>query len=143
MPDSTQTTGTALLINWANQRDHWVRALVAEVLQTRKPLSAQQVEHFYDLLLREKELSEGDPVVTRPIPTDTTAADGEEDLALEALDSVENVNALASGQEIEFCRYRSRIFIAQGASLRHSPFTRVEWEATMGKIAFEIPILYE
>jgi hypothetical protein len=69
-PSSTATTGRRLLVEWANDQDHWVRALVAEVLSSRRPLTAEAIEHFYDLLLR--------------------------------ISGVENVNALATGQEIDF-----------------------------------------
>ncbi len=35
MTDAEQTSGITLLVNWANSRDHWVRPLVAAVLDAR------------------------------------------------------------------------------------------------------------
>ena len=72
MVDVERTSGITLLVNWANTQDHWVRALVGAVLETRRGLSDDVVTEFYELLLREKELSEvkGEPVSVPPIEHD-------------------------------------------------------------------------
>jgi len=46
-------SGISVLAAWANAQDHWVRALVAEMIETRRSLSEGRVAHFSDLLLRE------------------------------------------------------------------------------------------
>jgi ABC-type transport system involved in cytochrome c biogenesis ATPase subunit len=101
--ESTPTTsGLSLLIEWANGQDNWARAVAAEVIESRKPLTDGQLDGFYDILLREKELS---PEVLQGVPMLTGATNGtpaEEALVLETLSDVQNVNALATNQTIAF-----------------------------------------
>lgn len=102
MDKTPASSGLSLLIDWANQQDNWVRAIVAETIETRKPLTDAQVDHFYQISLREKELAAGDLVVVPPLATKTDAAADEDALLLETLGDVQNVNALAGGQSIAF-----------------------------------------
>lgn len=91
-----------LLIDWANSQDNWVRAIVGEVVATRRQVVDAALDRAYEILLAEKELS-GSPVaaVARLGPGAATDA-AAEPLRLQALKGVSNVNALASGQEIPF-----------------------------------------
>jgi len=66
-PGELATSGLALLLEWANEQDHWIRALVAEIIETRRPLAEARAGHFLDLLLREKELASGEPVTVAPL----------------------------------------------------------------------------
>lgn len=95
-------SGVSLLVEWANKQDHWVRALAAEVIETRKPLSDVRVGYFLELLLLEKELTEGDPVNVPQLSAGSANAGKRLPLSLVTLRHVENVNALAPNQEIEF-----------------------------------------
>ena len=57
---SSPTSGLALLIEWANGQDHWVREIVDKVIKTPGLLSDEHVTTIYELFLREKKLAQGD-----------------------------------------------------------------------------------
>ncbi len=112
---ATAITGRSLLVAWANEQDHWVRALVAEVLSSRKPLGDDGIQLFYDLLLREKELAPGEqPAVERLEDTGASVAT-EEPLVLTRISDVQNVNALATGQAIDLNPGLTILFGENGA----------------------------
>lgn len=108
-------TGISLLIEWANQQDHWIRALAAEIIETRRPLSEARVAHFFDLLLREKELASGEPVVMEELSAGAATRGNAQPLVLTRLAHKENVNALAANQEIEF-NPRMTVLFGENAS---------------------------
>lgn len=91
-----------LLIDWANQQDGWVRAIVSEVVSTRREMSPAAVAAAKDRYLIEKQLAEGE--VTAVPPIGEAGANGEqtEQLRLISLRSCRGVNALAADQEILF-----------------------------------------
>lgn len=95
-------SGLSLLIDWANGQDHWVRKLVGEVVEIRRRLSDERIDGIYDLLLREKELAEGDPVHVEALFAGAASSSPKTAIRLGSLGHVENVNALAPNQEIEF-----------------------------------------
>lgn len=97
-----QETGLSLLVGWANQQDHWVRALVAAVIDSRKEISEQQVKQFYELLLLEKELKKGDSPSVPLLKTDGETGEQEDAFTILKLSDVERVNALAAEQTIDF-----------------------------------------
>jgi len=99
---ATPTDGRSLLLDWANDQDNWVRGIVALVIETRKPLSEVELDHFHALFLREKELGEGELVVIPPLTTNPSGTVDEETLYLDKLCDVQNVNALAVGQSLAF-----------------------------------------
>lgn len=98
----THETALSLLAGWANQQDHWVRALVTEVFDTGKPVADQRAKHFYEFLLLEKELKDGDKPATPRLDEGGSVGDEEDVFTLKTLCQVERVNALATGQQIEF-----------------------------------------
>ena len=118
---AASTTATAppsaqsLLIEWANQQDNWVRALVSEVITTRQELPDPRIGHFYDLLLKEKELAAGAWATVPPILGGVTGRAAAEVFTLTGLDATENVNALAAGQKINF-NPRMTIIFGENAS---------------------------
>lgn len=109
------TTPQSLLIEWANQQDNWVRALVSEIIETRQELPEARVQHYYDLLLREKELAPGVsvdvPLISGTLKT-TAAGDG---FVLAALRETQNINALTPAQGIDF-NARMTILFGENAS---------------------------
>jgi len=91
-----------LLIDWANDQQHWARSIVRDVLVTRQPLSDQAMDEAYENCLLERDLREGKPP---EVPKLSLSGDGDEAterLTIRAIRDVENVNRLASGQEIIF-----------------------------------------
>lgn len=91
-----------LLVEWANEQDHWVRAIVGDVLATRQPVTERALDEAYARLLAEKQLS-GDPLTPVPplgIPSEDTAI--AETLRIKQLSAVRDVNALVNDQEIAF-----------------------------------------
>jgi broad specificity phosphatase PhoE len=99
---AASVSGLALLIEWANGQDHWIRKLVGDVIETRRRLSEEGVTALYELLLREKGLAEGDPVDVPALSAAAGGTPGGTTIRLVSLRHVENVNALAPNQEIEF-----------------------------------------
>ena len=59
MSRQQRTSGIALLVDWANEQDHWVRALAGAVLESRSALNANVTDELYEVLLNEKNLVEG------------------------------------------------------------------------------------
>lgn len=103
LEQSESRTGRALLIEWANQQDHWIRAAVGEIIDSQARLTDEQIETYYDLLLREKGLQPTSEPVNVPLLVDKeTDSDPEQVLSLTSLTNVKNVNALCTGQTIDF-----------------------------------------
>lgn len=96
------TSGRTLLIAWANQQDHWLRAMVSEVAESQAPLTDEQVEYFYNRLLVEKGLKDGEQIDTPALEEQGSGTDSEQVLTLAQIKDVENVNCLASGQQLTF-----------------------------------------
>ncbi len=109
------TTARSVLIDWANEQDSWIRAVAFEVIVTRKEIQDDRVSHFYHLLLREKGIEEGESVSVAFLSADPAASEQNVALKLTAIESVENVNALASGQSVEFSPGLS-VFFGENAS---------------------------
>lgn len=103
-------TGRALLIDWANQQDNWIRAAVAEIIESQTRLTDEQVEGFYQMLLREKELVSGDAVNIPMLVETEIDTDPEQVLMLTQVAQVQNVNALCSGQTIDFNQRLTVVF---------------------------------
>src|SRR5436190_13754735 len=101
-PQSSPPTAKSLLINWANQQDHWIRALVSAAIENRSPIPSEGIETLYDLLLREKGLKDGNAVQIPNLKAPAAEASEGQTLILDRLANLQNVNALAAGQEIKF-----------------------------------------
>ena len=97
-----QENARQLLVKWANAQEHWIRAIVAELFATRQPLSTASIDRVYDLLLREKRLTNGDAPTIGLLEGAGTESPLEEALVLTKLSDVKNVNALAPKQDIDF-----------------------------------------
>jgi hypothetical protein len=99
---ATQPDGLHLLIGWANDQDHWVRAIVGEVVSTRKEMPEKSIAATYAMMLAEKGLS-ADPSPAVPLlGFGELPQEAIDDLRLIGLRDLSGVNALASGQRIEF-----------------------------------------
>lgn len=91
-----------LLIEWANQQDAWVRAIVGEVIATRRELSPSALAVARDRYLVEKGLAEGEPTTVPALGETENGADRPESLRLVSLRGCRGVNALTEGQEMTF-----------------------------------------
>lgn len=100
--DGPSPIARQLLIDWANQQDGWVRALVGEVLATRQPLSPTALAALKDQYLREKKLAAGDPPAPSVLGHPGEQIASQEVLHLHSLRNCTGVNALATDQEIIF-----------------------------------------
>jgi hypothetical protein len=58
-PDAT-TSSKSLLVDWANQQDHWVRGLVSEMIAARMQRSPNAVTHLVSRALSELKAVFGD-----------------------------------------------------------------------------------
>lgn len=92
----------AVLVEWANDQDHWVRRVVQEALSTRLELPESVLAEVYRALLAEKEL---EPRAVEEMPP-LVATDGETEtldpFRLTRLADLQGVNALEPKQEIRF-----------------------------------------
>jgi energy-coupling factor transporter ATP-binding protein EcfA2 len=95
-------SGRALLIQWANDQDDWVREIVASVLESNTELRVDKIQAAYEHLLVEKGLASGDRPATPALVERAAPGRIEEPLALVSIANVKNVNALASEQSIAF-----------------------------------------
>lgn len=114
-PTEGAAKGVSLLVEWANGQDHWIRGLVSEIIETRRSLAEGRIAHFFDLLLREKELADGEPVEVGELSAGAAPRGDAQPLALTRLVHKENVNALAPEQEIEF-NPRMTVLFGENAS---------------------------
>jgi len=98
------------LVEWASGQDGWVRSIVAEVLTTRRPVSDEALAVVRDRYLVEKRLTEGE-LSEAPLLDDAGVnGDAAEPLVLRELRECDGVNALASGQAIEFNLHLTVLF---------------------------------
>jgi hypothetical protein len=97
-----EATARQLLVEWANAQDHWVRQLVAEVLSSGARPSADAIDAIFAAFLAEKDLSDETAAVVPPLMLEEAAEAAAEALLITRLSEVTGVNALASGQVIEF-----------------------------------------
>lgn len=102
MTTSQTVTARSLLVAWANEQDSWVRQLVSEVVIGGKLLIASQIDAAFQIFLREKALVNDKFVSVAKLRDDTSALDAGSGLCLTKIKELKNVNALASGQAIEF-----------------------------------------
>jgi AAA domain len=95
-------TARSLLVDWANQQDGWVRQLASQVILTQKAAADEALDAIYDVFLREKALTPGDPVTVSALIDDQSTLAKSALLSLLRIDGVQNVNALVEGQVIDF-----------------------------------------
>jgi hypothetical protein len=99
---STLPAPLQILVDWANSQDHWVRAIVSEVLATRGGLSEEALGQAYQMFLIEKELAAGTAPQVAQLDTGAITGNGAPALLLTRVADVKHVNALAPDQEIRF-----------------------------------------
>ena len=132
-PQAAQMSGLALLTEWANGQDHWLRKLVGEVIETRDKLSDERIAGLYDCLCREKEIVSGDPCVVEMLSAEGFDIPTQATVQLNSLQHIENVNAIAENQEIKF-HERMTICYGENASGK-TGYVRIiknaAWRTTM------------
>lgn len=102
VPAAQIPTACSILVQWANQQDHWVRKIAREVLASRQELPEVLIDEVYHDYRIEKGLDAGIAPTMSPLPAATETAETVEPLHLSVLDDVTGVNALASKQSITF-----------------------------------------
>ena len=92
----------ALLAEWANSRDEWVRLLVSEVITTGRPVMPPTIEKAYELFRQEKAFE----LRTMPLVGELSIGARHDEttppLSVVSLSEVYGVNALVTGEVIEF-----------------------------------------
>jgi len=131
--DKQSPSGLGMLVEWANGQDRWVRRLVNEVISTRRRLPDDKIEELYELLLKETGLSEGEPEDVPSLRATDVAASPGLPIRLIRLKHIENVNALAPNQEIEF-HPRLTICFGENASGK-TGYIRILKRAAAGRTA--------
>lgn len=91
----------ALLADWANSNDEWVRLLVAEVLVSARPVGAATVEKAYKLFRQEKALDKRELPIVPELDVEARQDESAPPLSLKRLSEVRGVNALVPGAIIE------------------------------------------
>lgn len=91
----------ALLAEWANENDEWVRLLVAEVLAGGRPVGTSVIEAAYLLFRQEKALDERELAAVPLLSIEARQDESAPPLSLTRLSEVRGVNALVAGAVIE------------------------------------------
>lgn len=91
----------ALLADWANANDEWVRLLVAEVIATARPIGEPTVEAAYQLFRQEKALDNRELPTVPMLNIEARQDESAPPLTLTRLSDVRGVNALVPGAVIE------------------------------------------
>ncbi len=95
-------TACSILVEWANEQDHWVRRIVREVLESRQELPETAIDDVHRAYRTEKELDQGGVQVIPALAAAAENVETVEPLHLAALDQLSGVNALAPNQAIDF-----------------------------------------
>ena len=92
-----------ILVQWANEQEPWVRALVAAVLEKQGPVENSDIDKSFEILLRTNHLSDDAASVDEPLlAEDALSAAEDVPMAINRLRDVVGVNALAADQTVEF-----------------------------------------
>ena len=91
----------ALLADWANSHDEWVRLLVSEVIATGRPVGDATVENAYQLFRQEKALDKRGLPAVAELNIEARQDESAPSLTLTKLSEVYGVNALVVGEVIE------------------------------------------
>lgn len=91
----------ALLAEWANSSDEWVRQLVAEVIASGRPVDESTVERAYELFRQEKALDKRTLPAVAKLSTEARRDEAAPPLSVVRLSEVRGVNALVAGAIIE------------------------------------------
>lgn len=106
VPDETEPTTAALdpralLANWANKNDEWVRLIVGDVIQSGKALSDEQIAEAYRLFRQEKGLDDRTLDKVEDLSTDAAIDEVAPRVEITKISDVHGVNALVPGSVIE------------------------------------------
>lgn len=91
----------AMLAEWANAHDEWVRLLVSDVIATGRPVGAETLEKAYQLFRQEKGLDKRELPAVPPLNVEARQDESAPPLTLTRLSEVRGVNALVSDAVIE------------------------------------------
>lgn len=91
----------ALLADWANSGDEWLRFLVSDILATGRPASDRTLDQAYALFRQEKALDERTIPAVPQLSIEARQDEQAAPLAITRLSDVHGVNALVSGPVIE------------------------------------------
>ena len=100
--DGDAPSARRLLVDWANDQDHWVRLLAREILASGTKPSDGAIAVVVEALLAEKNLSDDHASPVPPLVFEEAIQAATEALVLTKMSEVEGVNALAAGQTIDF-----------------------------------------
>jgi energy-coupling factor transporter ATP-binding protein EcfA2 len=98
---ATAVDPRALLAEWANENDEWVRAVVADVIASGRALAESSVAFAYSIFRQEKALDERTLPAVELLSTEAGEDEKDAPLAIARLSNVHGVNALISGEIIE------------------------------------------
>ena len=105
-----------ILIQWANEQDPWVRAIVAAVLEEQGPVENDVIDKSFEILLRTNGLSDDAAAVDVPLLVeDALSAEEDASMTIDRLRDVVGVNALAPDQTIEFDKNLTILFGQNGS----------------------------
>ena len=91
----------AMLANWANENDEWVRYVVRQVLTSGRGITTEGADHAYALFRQEKSIDPRILDTEKKLAVATTVDEAEEPLSITRLSDVSGVNALSSGAIVE------------------------------------------
>ena len=99
--ESTSVDPRALLVDWANGNDEWIRLLISEVISTGRPVDTSTFEKAYQLFHQEKALDKRELPAVPKLNFEARQDESAPPLTLTRLSGVRGVNALTPGAVIE------------------------------------------
>lgn len=91
----------ALLAEWANANDEWVRLVVSEVIVSGRPVGESTIDRAYQLFRQEKALDERSMPEVAALSTEARQDEAAPPLSIVRLSEVRGVNALVPGAVVE------------------------------------------
>lgn len=101
-PEATESVDPrALLADWANANDEWVRLLVSEVIASGRPVDPAAIEKAYQHFRQEKALEKRELPSVAKLDIEARQDESAPPLTLTRLSEIRGVNALMPGAVIE------------------------------------------
>lgn len=113
--DRSSHSQEMLLPKWANSQDSWIRTIVSDVLSSRVQCADSDIDHYLQLLLAEKKLSEDPFEPSERIEEKQLDGSPLDPVRLDSLKVGDGVNAIKIGSQIEFAAGVTVIFGENGS----------------------------
>ena len=113
--ESTGLTTRGILVEWANHQSRWVRFVVGEVLTAEGPVGKATIDQAFSIFLADKQIAVDGDIDVPPLNDSGGQTSNGTPVRLLKLSDVQEVNALAPGQAIQFGEQLTVLFGQNGS----------------------------